>query len=76
MDTVPLKQKLHEEGFPHIYEWRDEPGTDYPAHAHKGEVAMYILQGRITFFFANATVVELDEGDRFDVPSEPYIPPE
>jgi quercetin dioxygenase-like cupin family protein len=67
MDKELLKQKLADEGLPHIYEWHDEPGTDYPSHAHKGAVAMYILDGGLTFWFGEEIVV-LKEGDRFDVP--------
>ncbi|MBP7741338.1 MAG: cupin domain-containing protein [Candidatus Pacebacteria bacterium] len=67
MSKELLKQKLAEEGFPHIYEWTDEPGTDYPAHAHKGKVSMYILSGGLTFWFGSEEVV-LKERDRLDVP--------
>ena len=64
-----LKQKLVEEGFPHIFEWKDKPNTDYPAHFHKGKVVMYILSGSLTFWFGDEEV-SLKEGDRFDVPVE------
>lgn len=67
MNVEELKQKLTGEGFLHIYEWYDEPGTEYPAHAHAGEVAMYILDGGLTFWFGDEEVA-LSEGDRFNVP--------
>ena len=67
MNTDLLKQKPAEEGFLHIYEWKDEPGTKYPAHAHKGKVTLYILEGCLTFNFGEK-VVTLKEGDRFNVP--------
>jgi len=67
MDKKALKDKLKIEGFKHIYEWHDEPGVEYPAHAHKDKVSMYILNGSITFWFEDKTV-ELKEGERFDVP--------
>lgn len=47
MDIDSLKKKLEQEGFKHVYEWEDEPGTMYPAHSHKGPVSMYITQGSI-----------------------------
>ncbi len=67
MNIDLLKQKLTEEGFQHIYEWKDGPDTKYPAHTHKGEVAIYILSGGVTFNFGTKEVT-LKNGDRFDVP--------
>lgn len=60
-------RKLQDEGFAHIYEWSDEPGTEYPAHSHKGAVSMYILKGGIVFWFGTEEIA-LNEGDRFDAP--------
>lgn len=67
MDKKLLKQTLEKDGFPHIYEWHDGPGTEYPSHSHKGEVSMYILDGGLTFWFGTEEVI-LKQGDRFDVP--------
>lgn len=67
MNKEDLKKKLIEEGFIYIYEWHDEPGTEYAAHAHKGKVSLYILNGGLTFWFGDEEVV-LREGDRLDVP--------
>ncbi len=67
MDRDTLKQKLAEEGFPHIYEWHDEAGTIYPLHEHKDTVGMYILAGDLIFQFGDEEIA-LKEGDRFDVP--------
>lgn len=67
MDKELLKKKLADEGFPHIYEWHDESGTEYPVHSHEGSVSMYILKGELTFWFGEEKKV-LKEGDRFDVP--------
>lgn len=66
-DVEVLTKALAMEGFPHIYEWEDAAGTEYPAHAHEGRVAMYILSGGLTFWFGDEEVT-LDEGARFDVP--------
>ena len=68
MDLAELKSKLADEGYPHIYEWRDAPGATYHAHAHKDKVSMYILEGSVTFSFAGKEVV-LNAGDQFDVPA-------
>ncbi len=67
MDTESLKAKLKQEGFKHVYEWEDKPGTTYPAHSHKGKVSMYITDGSITLDIEGKKV-ELKSGDRFDVP--------
>lgn len=58
---------MEKEGFLHIYEWRDEPGVEYPAHAHNGAVSMYILDGGLTLRFGEELVI-LKQGERFDVP--------
>jgi len=62
-----IKQQLLDEGFKNVYEWRDEPGTDYAAHQHKDKVSLYIVDGGLSLFIDNKTV-ELKRGDRFDVP--------
>lgn len=67
MNKEDLKKKLADEGFLHIYEWHDEPGTEYPEHEHKGAVSMYILDGGLTFWFGFDQII-LKGGDRFDVP--------
>ncbi len=67
MNKELLKQKLADEGFVHIFEWKDAPNTEYEAHAHQGAVSMYILEGGITFWFESEEI-ELKQGDRFDVP--------
>lgn len=67
MDKEALKKDLSDKGFPHIFEWHDEPSTDYQPHAHKGEVSMYILKGGLRFWFGDE-IVDLKEGDYFEVP--------
>ncbi len=67
MTTEEYKNKLKEEGFVHIYEWTDEPGTAYAKHAHQDKVAMFILFGGLTFQFPDQEKA-LVAGDRFDVP--------
>jgi cupin superfamily acireductone dioxygenase involved in methionine salvage len=68
-----LKNILKKEGFTHVYDWHNEPGTEYPAHVHKGKVAMYIIHGGLTFRFTEKdhtgqNEVPLHFGARFDVP--------
>jgi len=67
MDVDSLKKELEQEGFKHVYEWSDEPGTTYPSHSHKGPVSMYITQGSVVIDI-DGNMVELKQGDRFDVP--------
>ena len=63
-----LKKVLKErQGFPYVYDWYDEPGTEYPAHSHKGQVMIYIVQGSVEFEFAEGKV-PLYVGACFDVP--------
>ena len=66
-DIQNLRQQLKEEGFVHIFEWKDALNTEYDEHAHKGAVTIYILEGGLTFYFDNEEIL-LNEGERFDVP--------
>jgi quercetin dioxygenase-like cupin family protein len=59
---------LKSEGFVHVYEWHDEPGTKYPVHSHKGKVALFIEKGDVTFNFSDNTTHVVKSGERFDVP--------
>lgn len=61
------KKILFVEGFPHVYEWKDAPGTFYPPHSHKGKVTLFIERGSIIFNFDHSSIL-LREGDRIDVP--------
>ena len=60
-------QILEKEGFPTVYEWTDPARTEYPEHAHKGKVSLFVTDGSITFDF-EGTIKELKAGDRLDVP--------
>ncbi|KND48683.1 MAG: hypothetical protein AB200_03100 [Parcubacteria bacterium C7867-005] len=68
MNKENLTKKLKEEGFVNVYEWHDEPDTEYPEHAHKGAAALYILEGGVALDIGDEKI-ELREGDRFDVPA-------
>jgi quercetin dioxygenase-like cupin family protein len=67
MDKDILIKKLKDEDFTHVYEWHDEPNTEYPAHVHRGDVSMYIVDGGLTICFGVDEII-LNKGDRFDVP--------
>jgi quercetin dioxygenase-like cupin family protein len=67
MNAESLKEGLRSEGFTRVYEWYDAPGVEYPAHAHKDRVSMYILSGGLTFWFGSEEKV-FKAGERFDVP--------
>ena len=62
---------LEKEGFPHVYEWQDKPGTVYPEHSHQDKVTIFITEGSLELTILGETR-ELKTGDRFDVP--PGIP--
>ena len=66
MSPDQLKQKLIDEGFSHVYEWRDEPSTMYPEHSHEGKVSFYITRGFVKF--SGDINVSVKAGERFDVP--------
>ncbi len=58
---------LKQDGYIHIYEWRDAPGTEYAAHAHKGRVSFFIAEGEIEMNI-DGKITMVKAGDRMDVP--------
>jgi len=58
---------LESEGFHHVYEWQDKPGTVYEEHAHQGQVSLFVTDGLLTFDFSGEKK-EVRAGQRFDVP--------
>lgn len=64
---MDFKQKLRNEGFAHVYEWDDAPGTSYPPHAHKGKVSFYVTYGQVTVTIRDREIV-VKEGQRLDIP--------
>ncbi len=62
-----LIERLRTDGFQHIYEWKDGPGTIYPEHAHKGKVSFYIIQGDIDVVIEGKKT-SVKSGERMDVP--------
>lgn len=62
------KEILKKEGFLHIYDWCDEPNTEYPKHSHKDRVTIFITNGDVTFYFSDLSSHTVSVGQRFDVP--------
>jgi quercetin dioxygenase-like cupin family protein len=66
-DNQEKINKLKQEGFAHVYEWTDEPNTEYPEHSHKGKVSFYVTKGNILMNIDGThTMVRAEE--RMDVP--------
>jgi hypothetical protein len=66
MNPEILKQQLRDEGFGHVYEWKDEPNGVYPEHEHKGKVSLFVVSGSVVF--SGDISKTLNSGERFDVP--------
>ena len=64
-------QTLEKEGFTHVYEWSDAPGTEYAAHSHQDKVTIFISEGSIRMDIGGEQK-DLRAGDRLDIP--PKIP--
>ena len=60
-------QRFDQEGFAHVYEWQDPPGTTYETQAHKRRISLFVTDGSVTFDFGGNTR-EVKAGERFDVP--------
>jgi mannose-6-phosphate isomerase-like protein (cupin superfamily) len=48
VDVRSLEQQLKQEGFRHVFEWRDGPDAFYTDHTHAMETAHIILEGEMT----------------------------
>ena len=59
--------QLEKEGWPHIYEWSDLPGTTYPEHSHADKVVIYVTEGSLQLE-VQGKIHQLRTGDRFDIP--------
>ena len=59
--------KQLESEYPHVYEWQDPAGTEYPSHAHNGKVSLFVTDGSITFSIAGEQK-EVKAGERLDIP--------
>jgi quercetin dioxygenase-like cupin family protein len=64
-------QTLEKEGFPYVYEWKDEPGTVYPEHLHQDKVSIFITEGSLELKIGDESYL-LKAGDRFNIP--PQVP--
>lgn len=62
-------QTLEREGWPHVYEWSDAPGTEYSEHSHQDRVVIFVTEGSLTLRIGTETE-ELCAGDRFDIPAQ------
>lgn len=66
MNIEELKQQFHNEGFPHVFEWTDEPNAIYGPHTHQGKVSVYVVRGEVVFSDGIERTVKT--GERFDIP--------
>jgi quercetin dioxygenase-like cupin family protein len=64
-------QTLEKEGFPSVYEWKDEPGTVHELHEHQGKVTIFITEGTVEITLDGAKH-DLQTGDRLNIP--PHVP--
>lgn len=51
-----ILQQFEDEGFAHIFERKDAPGTLYPVHSHQDKVSVYITHGDVTFDFSGESI--------------------
>ena len=49
------------------HRWSNGPGDVYAEHAHAYHKVLYCLAGSITFWLADGSTVELNQGDRLDI---------
>jgi hypothetical protein len=55
MDRYAAEQQLRQDGFAHLFVWRDGPDAFYPEHTHPVETAHIILEGEMTLACGGVT---------------------
>ena len=53
----------------HCYQWSNRPGALYAVHDHPYRKILYVASGSITFTPAGQHRVEMQAGDRIDLPA-------
>lgn len=48
MSVHHAEEQLRQEGFRHVFAWRDAPNAYYPDHTHAVDTAHVILEGEMT----------------------------
>ncbi len=51
------------------YRWSNAPGDRYAAHTHPYHKVLYVVEGSITFELHPGGPIELQAGDRLDLPA-------
>ncbi len=68
-DTAPLRARLAQEGLD-PGAWSNGPGDRYAAHTHAYDKVIIVATGSIQFGLPDTgVVIDLDEGDRLELPS-------
>jgi len=65
---MDLEERVRAEGLD-PGRWSNGPGDRYAAHDHAYDKVIVVERGSITFRLATGEAVELDEGDRLDLPA-------
>jgi uncharacterized cupin superfamily protein len=63
-----VEQRLRAEA-DHCYRWRNGPGARYAVHGHSYRKILYVEEGSIRFTPAGEPAIELEAGDRLDLPA-------
>jgi quercetin dioxygenase-like cupin family protein len=66
--TLDLEARLGAEGLD-PGRWSNEPGDRYPAHEHSYDKVIVVERGSITFRLGTGEAVELQTGDRLELPA-------
>jgi len=65
---MDLEERVRAEGLD-PGRWSNGPGDRYAAHDHAYDKVIVVERGSITFRLGTGEAVELDEGDRLDLPA-------
>lgn len=60
-------EKLKSQGFTRVFEWHDEPGTEYPLHSHKGRVSFFVTAGCVNLYFKSGREMLICKGEKYEM---------
>lgn len=66
-----LRHSLTIEGY-HVFQWSDEPGTEYGSHMHGEDQSHWIITGSLELSVQGVGVFVLEPGDRDFMPAGTY----
>jgi quercetin dioxygenase-like cupin family protein len=70
-NVAMLRHTMTVEGY-NVFQWSDQPGTEYGPHRHDEDQSHWVISGSIELTVENVGVFVLEPGDRDFMPAGTY----